>query len=108
MGKFGALLGSYFFGQLNKVSIAFTFCICSIFCCLGVVITWAWIDPPFQNLFFVTSNITRTSHIPLEDLEKEVQETNDPHPSSYSLQIENTKLYKNMDIGYMKKIHPQL
>jgi hypothetical protein len=53
MGKVGALLGSVVFTQLNSISVSLTFTACIVACCWGVFVTWRFVEPQYQNTFFV-------------------------------------------------------
>lgn len=96
MGKLGALFGSYIFGRMNDINSSLTFCLCALFCCVGVGITWALIDPPYQNLFFVKHNHVVSAWDPnmnqSQALRKDLDDQNIQEPYSSSFQMDRETL----------------
>lgn len=53
MGKCGAALGSFFFTELNSISVTLTLLVCFVCCLVGICVTHVFIDPPMNDTFSV-------------------------------------------------------
>jgi len=70
-GKFGALIGSAAFTQLNAISVGLTFSVCVIGCAFGVLVTWRLIPPVKRHTFFLRRGSGRLGGIEPDEGERQ-------------------------------------